>query len=150
VVLSASQLEKELGNSGVELSPPPVDSFYRVVPGKWYVKKFLPWWWEYRKAFDFYSGGWTAEVNDCDDYAYRFRQALRDSNALRPKKGRCSVAVGVAVVRMRYSSMGVESGGLHACNLLCLDKEGWVVVEPQNSQQVRLSAYPNSFVRAEF
>jgi hypothetical protein len=126
-----------------------VDSLYRVVSDKWYKKKFLPWWWQYREGFDFYAQGWTAESNDCDDYAYRFRQSLRDSNALRPLKVRSSVAVAVAIVRMRYASMGIPAGGLHACNLLRTEA-GWFVVEPQNSQMVPLSAYPNPFVRAEF
>lgn len=149
MVLTSSQLQKELVNRGVELSPPPVDVSYRIVPEKWYRKKFLPWWGNSREAFEFYAGKWKEESNDCDDYAYRFRQALRDSNALRPVSPPSSAAAGVAIVRMRVSAMGVSSGGLHACNLIRVER-GWVVVEPQNGAEILLSAYPNPFVRAEF
>lgn len=149
MVLSVSQLASELSEYAVELSPPPVDVSYRVVSRRWYKNKFLPWWKQYREGFDFYTGGWTRESNDCDDYAYRYRQALRDSNALRPGKTHSSVAVAVVVVRMRFPAMGVESGGLHACNLLRLDS-GWVVVEPQNNLETGIAHYGNPFVRAEF
>ena len=126
-----------------------MDVAYRVVSTRWYRSKFLRWWKQYRESLDFYTGGWVAESNDCDDYAYRFRQSLRDSNALRPVKPQSSVAVGVAVVQMRYAAMGVPAGGLHACNLVRFDT-GWVVVEPQNEGQTVLGAYSNPFVRVEF